>query len=111
MRSYMIQDIKPADIHKITSHLQETGYKNPLDGLFWLPLPRSLWASDQEEHSHQCGPYYLALELGPDWLRLEFLVRSEQRLRCDCIKYADSRQREAMMEFLDQLIRNRDIAV
>lgn len=111
MRSYMIQDITPRDMDTITTHLKETGYKSPLDGIFWLPLPESLLGKAQQEHNSQCSPYYLALELGQDWLRLEFLVRSEQRLRCDCIMYADPRQREAMMEFLDELIRNRDIAV
>ncbi|WP_291318227.1 hypothetical protein [Desulfonatronospira sp.] len=111
MRSYMIQDIRPADMETITDYLRETGYKSPLEGIFWLPLPQELLGKAQKDHSGLCGPYYLALELGQDWLRLEFLVRSEQKLRCECIMYADARQREAMIDFVDELIRNRDVAV
>ncbi len=110
MRSYMIQDLKPRDMEKLVSHLQQN-YKAPLEGLFWLPLPPEIWGSAQLEHAGECGPYYLALELGPDWVNLELLVRSEQRLRCSCITYADSRQREAMIDMVDELIKNRDISV
>jgi len=110
MRSYLVQELRAIDMKTITSHLREH-YKTPLEGLFWLPLPRNLWAETQKEHAQECGPYYMALELGQDWLKLELLVRSQQKLRCHCIVYADSRQREAMIDSVDELIRNRDIAV
>ncbi len=111
MRSYMIQELRPADMDKITAFLHEKGYKCPLDGIFWLPLPVDLWGAEQQKHREECAPFYLALELGPDWIRLELLVRSEQKLRCSCIMYADSSQRETMIDFVDDLIKNLDIAV
>ncbi len=110
MRSYFIQEISPADMPKLLEALSSKAYKIPIKGLFWITLPRHLHSGKQLEHV-KCGPYYMAVEAGDDWLKLELLVRCEQKIRCECIAYATAEQRQYMMEYLDQLIRNQDVRV
>ena len=110
MRSYLVQEISLLDMSKLLEAITREAYKNPVDGLFWFILPEHLLSRGQKEHQG-CGPHYLALEAGDNWLKLELLVRCEQKLRCDCIAYANPQQREFMINYLDQLIRNQDVRV
>ncbi len=110
MRSYLVQDINSSDMAKIVEAIKQKSNKMPVEGLFWISLPEELLSEKQKEHQ-DCGPHYLAIEVGDNWLKLELLVRCEQKIRCDCISYADPEQREYMIDFLDQLIRNQDVRV
>ncbi|MFP4084457.1 MAG: hypothetical protein ACOCPS_06995 [Desulfonatronovibrio sp.] len=111
MRSYLVQEINDSDMTKILKSVTEKAYKIPMEGLFWITVPQNLLSQVQNEHQHQCGPHYMALETGKDWIKLELLVRCEQKIRCDCISYATPDQREFMIEYLDRLIRNQDVRV
>ncbi len=110
MRSYLIQEISELDMPKLMEAITREAYKIPVDGLFWIILPENLLSVEQKEH-RDCGPHYLAIEAGEDWFKLELLVRCEAKLRCDCISYCNPGQREFMINYLDQLIRNQDVRV
>jgi hypothetical protein len=110
MRSYLVQEINLSDMSKLLEAISQKSYKNPVKDLFWILLPENLLSPEQKKHK-ECGPHYLALETGKDWLKLELLVRCEQKLRCDCICYCTTEQRRFMIEYLDQLIRNQDVRV
>ena len=111
MRSYLIEEIDPSDMSKITAALEEKAYKKPMDDIFWIAVPQNLLSAEQKDHHSQCGPHYMAVETGQNWIKLELLVRCREKIRCDCICYADARQRESMIEYMDQLIRNQDVRV
>ncbi|WP_028575155.1 hypothetical protein [Desulfonatronovibrio hydrogenovorans] len=111
MRSYLIQEINNQDMPRILEKIKQEAFESPVEGLFWLALPGHLLSSEQSSHSADCGPHYMALETGPDWIKLELLIRCKQKIRCDCICYALPEQREHMINFLDQLIRNQDVRV
>lgn len=111
MRSYLIQEINTQDMLKIIEGITPKAYKVPMDNLFWIVLPDNLLTPEQKKHSDRCGPHYLALETGEDWVKLELLIRCEQKIRCDCISYATPEQREYMIDFLDKIIRNQDVRV
>ena len=53
----------------------------------------------------------MALETGRDWVRLEFLVRARQILRCSCVAYATKEQCDYMMDYLDTTLKEWDIPV
>ncbi len=110
MRLYVIEDIYPEHMERIKSALSERGLTASLDDLYWLPAPQELLNQEQREHT-DCGPHCLALELGPDWLKLELLVRARNRIRCSCIAYAGPRLREHMIDWLDSLLKELDIPV
>ena len=111
MRIYSVEDLDPQQMQRVEHNLQSKGLAGSLDGIFWMPLPKDLLSAEQKEHSGECGPHAMALESGEGWLRMELLVRSRGKLRCSCIAYATPGQREHMIDYLDNLLRELDIPV
>lgn len=117
MRCYLIEDIKGPELEKIRAALVEKGYSGGLDDIFYLPLPEALLSDVQLAHAAECGPHVCVLEVLYDEvteegaLKLELLVRARGKLRCECVLYASSEQRAHMMNLLDDIIRQQDIAV
>ncbi len=110
MRSYMIEELEPEQVEKIRTTLSDRGWTSSLDGLYRIPVPEELLGPEQAEHK-QCGPFYMAVETGTTWIKLELLVRASQILRCSCIAYATPPQRSAVIDTLDELIKSNDIPV
>lgn len=115
MRTYLIEDIYDKDYEAIMSAFDELGFKGPLEGIYYIPLPVELLQGDQLEHMDECGPYFMALECIPEVddnkLKLELLTRGRKKIRCSCISYATPKQREHMIEYLDQFIEELEISV
>ncbi len=111
MRSYFIDELAPEDVKRIKAHLDHKGLAGSLEGIYYLPVPEKLLSPEQQEHLAACGPFILPLETGEDWVRLEFLVRARAILRCSCVAYAHPALREYMVDSLDALIKELDIAV
>ena len=102
MKQYLIDEIRPADHDKLKDYLDDAFGKVAMDGLYWVPLDSDLLSDAQRSHP-ACAPFYLALELGGDRLTGELLVRTHQRVRCDCIGYADPRQRDWLIGRMDAI--------
>ena len=111
MRIYSVEDLEPGQIQRVEHNLRSKGLAGSLDGIYWLPLPERLLSKEQREHAGECGPHSMALESGDGWLRMELLVRSRGKVRCSCIAYATPGQREYMIDYLDNLLRELDIPV
>lgn len=118
MRSYLIEDLAEDDINKIGDALTELQLRGPLDGIYYLPLPKELLQPEQEEHLDECGPFFMALELiegasemSECQVKLELLVRARNKIRCSCVSYATAPQRKHMIEYLDQFIEELEISV
>ena len=109
MRVYLAEDLPPECCRRLTAFLWERNYASAVDGLYWLPVPESLWTPLQREHAARCGPYAVSLEIGEDFLRLELLVRARNRLHCACIEPADSPTRQALIDRLEELIAQCDL--
>lgn len=106
----MIDEIRPSDFEKIKTYLDETLGDSGVDGLYWLPVEEALLSDVQRAHA-DCGPFFMAMELGPDRLAGELLVRTRHRVRCDCMAYADQRQRTWLVETVDAIIERLEIMV
>jgi hypothetical protein len=102
MKQYVIDEIRSKDYGKIKEYLDETFSASGLDGLYWLPLDETLLSEVQQAHG-ECAPFFMGLELTEDRLAGEFLVRTRKRVRCDCIQYADKRQRDWLIETMDAM--------
>lgn len=109
MRSYLIDELDQAHVTRLTDSLEKKGYRKPIEGVFWLPLPVDLLREEQIHHAGDCGPYFVSLETGDDWVKLELLVRGCGRLRCSCVCYANEEQRSYAMQLLDDFLKNLDI--
>ncbi|KUJ96979.1 MAG: Uncharacterized protein XD41_0058 [Desulfonauticus sp. 38_4375] len=111
MRSYYIEELNQQDMEKIKKSFKEKKLDNPLDNLYWLPLPQKFYTSEQKEHLSSCGPYYFPLELGKNWLKAELLIRASNKIRCQCITYATPEQREYLVQWINQLLAENQIFI
>jgi hypothetical protein len=108
MKQYVIDEIRPQDYEKIKAYLDGTFGETDLGGLYWVPVDETLLSEVQKAHT-TCAPFFMALELGPDRLAGELLVRTRSRVRCDCIHYADARQRDWLVRTVDAIFDELDI--
>ncbi len=104
MRSFLIDEISPDNMEKLETWLKAQELQSAIDRLYHFPLPPKLLTAIQQEHAATCGPFYMAVETGQDWIKLELLVRAKQIMRCACIAYATSEQQEHMATYLENLL-------
>ncbi len=108
MRSYLIDEISPSDIEKIHAFLKENSVSSSLDQLFWVMIPQDLLSETQYRH-RDCQPHVFAVELGEDWLKMEFLVRSLNNMQCTCPGYSTKQQQNFIINFALGILKQLDI--
>jgi hypothetical protein len=108
MRQYMLDEIMRGDIPRVREYLNEHAIASGLEGIWWVDLPEDLLSPDQFSH-RDCRPHRFAVELGDNFVRFEFLIRSQQTMRCACIGYATRLQRDFIMAFADRLVEDLDL--
>ena len=102
MKQYVVDELRPDDYQKLKEYLEAKHAAVGFEGLYWLPLDAQMLEAVQKEHS-DCQPFYFALELFPDRLACELLVRTNHRSRCQCIQYASERQRNWLVQAVDSI--------
>ncbi|HBI15782.1 MAG TPA: hypothetical protein DDY20_09765 [Desulfobulbaceae bacterium] len=103
MRQYLIDEISFLERDNIESYLKRTLKHGPIEGVFWLEVPADLLGPAQQGHE-RCGPFYFSVVLEEKTLRFEFLVRSSHNMHCSCIAWANSGQRQFVLDFADRLL-------
>lgn len=98
MRAYLIDEISSSDMGKINGFLKQNAITSKLDQIFWVLIPEDLLNEAQFNHRN-CQPHAFAVELGQDWVRLEFLVRSQKDMRCTCSGYCTPQQMDFIIRF------------
>ncbi len=102
MKQYTIDELRPDDREKLKAYLDEHFAVPGMENLYWVPLDADVYEAAQRQHE-QCRPHYFALELSSDSLTCELLVRTNQRVRCDCIHYASANQRDWVIQVVDAI--------
>jgi hypothetical protein len=105
MRAYVIDEISSSDMSRIAGFLEQHALRSPLEGFFWGRVPEEVLDERQAGH-HGCAPHVFGIELGSDWVKLEFFIRSLKGMRCSCSGYADRRQLDYIIEFAHSMIRD-----
>ncbi len=103
MRAYILDEISAADMKKIDNYLGEAATKSGLSQIYWIQMPDDLLSATQYQHTH-CRPHVFAVELGRDWVKLEFFVRSLKSMRCTCPAYCTEVQRNYIINFAHTMI-------
>ena len=103
MRAYLIDEISASDMKKITLFLKENSSQSSLDAIFWVEIPEDLLAGIQFEHKN-CRPHVFALEMGDNWIKAEFFVRTLKTMHCECQIYCTPQQREFILNFVHHMI-------
>ena len=108
MRSYLIDEIMSSDIEKIDAFLKKNAIPSNLEQLFWVKIPQDLLSETQFEHT-DCHPHAFAVELGEDWVKLEFLIRSMKNMQCTCPGYCTEQQQRFIINFALGMLKQLDI--
>lgn len=108
MKQYVIDELRPDDYPKLQEHFDRKFGAAQLDGIYWIRLDDDLLNETQAEHG-KCQPYYFAIELTPDQLACELLVRTRNTVRCACIGYANQGQREWLIRMIDRIFSELEI--
>jgi len=102
MKQYVVDEIRPDDYTKIKTYLDKEFGPPEMGCIYWMPIAVELLNKTQKEHA-QCQPFYFALDLEPDQMACELLVRTRNRVRCDCIGYASEHQRNWAVNVVDAM--------
>ena len=108
MKAYFLDEISPENMKKITGFLKENASQSTMAEIFWVRFPEDLLSPLQFRHT-ACQPHAFAVEMGLDWVKFEFLVRSLQTMKCDCTAYCTDRQRDYIINFADKMLEQLDI--
>jgi hypothetical protein len=108
MKQYVIDELRYQDYEKIKTYFDELFGESDLAGIYWLPLDPEILTEVQAAHT-TCQPYYFVLDLAPECLSCELLIRTRSRIRCNCISYADERQRNWIIKTLDAVLEKLEI--
>jgi hypothetical protein len=103
MRQYILDEISRGDIPRIRDYLKEHAIASGLEDIWWVDLQEDLLSPQQFDHQ-ECRPFRFAVEVGENFVRFEFLIRSRQTMRCACIGYATRQQRDFILAFADRLV-------
>ncbi|MBI4644410.1 MAG: hypothetical protein HY790_06685 [Deltaproteobacteria bacterium] len=103
MRQYVLDEISRKDIPRVRDYLQDHALASSLEGVWWVDLPEDLLSAEQFAHQDH-RPFRFAVELGDNFVRFEFLIRSRETMRCACIGYATRGQRDFILAFADRLV-------
>jgi hypothetical protein len=105
MRQYLLDEITRDDVPRIREYLHQHATPAGLEGIWWVDLTEDLLSPEQFSHQ-DCRPFRFAVELGDNFVRFEFLIRSLQTMRCSCIGYATRTQRDFILAFADRLVQD-----
>ncbi|CAB5092334.1 hypothetical protein D3OALGA1CA_989 [Olavius algarvensis associated proteobacterium Delta 3] len=108
MKAYLIDEIRPPEHEKLKVYLDEHLERAVMDSLYRVPIADDLLNETQRDHT-DCQPFFFSLELTPASLHCELLVRTNNRMRCDCIGYATEGQRNWLVDVIDAIFEKLDI--
>lgn len=110
MKQYIIYELRYNDYENVKLFLDENLGSPEIGGIYWLPIDKEIMTAEQAAHT-ECRPLYFVLELKPELLSCELLVRTKNRIKCDCIDYADEKQRNWLIRYTDDMLKQLEISV
>ena len=102
MKQYRIDELRPQDCESLRAYLDERFGPSQIEGIYWIPLDNDLLDQVQAAHTG-CHPLCFAVELRQEAISFELLIRTRNRVRCDCIRYANAEQRQSIIQFADTI--------
>ena len=102
MKQYVIDELRGPDYQALKKYLDEHYGPAALGGIYWIPVAAEVLTATQQEH-RECQPHYVAVDLDQNRIACELLVRTHNRVRCDCIDYATGKQFSWLIAFIDRV--------
>ncbi len=108
MKQYIIDELRPGEYEKIKTYLDENVGSSKMNGIYWIQLDENILTDIQDEHK-KCQPFYVAIEIEPNRVSCELLVRSRSTIKCNCASYASESQRNWIIQFADSIFEKLEI--
>ncbi len=105
MKQYVIDELRPADYEKIKAYLDETYGSSSIDDIYWISMDPDMFTDVQMDHV-ECHPLCFAIDLDPNRLACELLLRTQNKVKCSCMCYATEEQRNWIIQFADAIFDN-----
>ena len=102
MKQYVIDELRSADYQALKNYLDAHYGPAALPGIYWIPLPAEELTAVQQAH-RECQPHLIAVDLDHNRMVCELLVRTQNRVRCDCIGYATETQFSWLISLIDDI--------
>ena len=103
MKQSVVDQLNHDDFQKPRSYLKENYGKPEFESIFWLPIEKSSLNEVQQTHL-DCQPFFVAVDLQENQLVCELLVRTKNKMRCECMGYATEQQRNGIIELIDSIL-------
>ncbi|MFW5901698.1 MAG: hypothetical protein ACOCTS_01530 [Thermodesulfobacteriota bacterium] len=110
MKQYVIDELQAGEHERLKAYLKAVCGPPELEEIYWLLLDESLYTPTQAAHT-DCQPFYAAIHLSGQAVAVEFLIRTKNRMRCDCMGYATPEQTAWLMKRLDEMLAELEIHV
>ncbi len=108
MKQYVIDEIRLQEYEKIKAYLDMNFGDPEIGGIYWIPLDAGILTDTQKAHA-DCQPFYFAIDLAEGRMTCELLVRTKNRIRCDCIAYATQEQHSWLIRLVDAMFEQLEI--
>lgn len=105
MKSYLIDEIAPADVLRIRQFLSESAICSTIETLFWVRMATPLLTPIQQEHV-LCQPHVFAVETGQRLVKTEFYLRTLRDMSCPCQGYCSPSQAHFIIEWVNEMLKN-----
>ncbi|MCJ7771564.1 MAG: hypothetical protein MUP22_00355 [Desulfobacterales bacterium] len=102
MKQYTIDELRQKDYEKLKAYLKENYGSSSVGDIFWIPITKKILTPVQAEHI-ECQPFYFSMDLEPNFLACELLVRTKSNVRCNCMAYATQGQRNWLISLIDSI--------
>lgn len=102
MKQYVIDELRPKDHKEIKVYMEENYNASDMDGIYWIPLEQDILTKIQKEHT-DCQPFYFSVDLEPNLIAFEMLIRTQKKMRCSCMGYTTEKQRNWIIELADSI--------
>ena len=102
MKQFVVDELRPADYQILKTHLDDVFGAAALDDIYWLPIAFEVLSDIQIKHK-DCQPFYFAIDLEPDRINVELLVRTQNQIRCTCMAHATEAQCLWLIRQLDTM--------
>ncbi|MEW6263772.1 MAG: hypothetical protein AB1641_11920 [Thermodesulfobacteriota bacterium] len=103
MRQVLLDELTRTDVARLKDFLARNAAASGMEGLYWVDLtPELLDPRQVRETADQ--PFCFAVEVGDDWAKFEFLIRSRHNLRSPGTRYANQAQLIYILDYSNRVI-------
>jgi len=102
MKQYVVDELRPTDYRKLKQYFDDTFGAAEMGGVYWIRLDSEILTENQVAHS-ECHPFFAAVDLATERLACELLIRTQNRVRCSCMAYANETQRNWLIQLIDDI--------